>query len=64
MRKNLSKIDNWTQFTEEDFINYMLDNNIKEVVNDYNSTGLIYTIDNIGILVDIFAKNVLVGGII
>ena len=64
MRTNLSEIKNWFLLNEESFVKYMLDNNIEQVVNDYTDTYLIYGIDNIGILINVFSKNILINNII
>ncbi len=64
MRTNLSEIKNWFLLNEESFVKYMLDNSIEQVVNDYTDTYLIYDIDNIRILINVFSKNILINNII
>lgn len=50
MTKNLSEIKNFLEFDKDDFVNYMLDNKIKQIHNDYGDSGALYTIDNVDIL--------------
>lgn len=50
MTKKLSKIENFLDFSKDDFVNYMLDNNITQIHNDYGDSGALYTIDNVDIL--------------
>ena len=50
MTKKLSEIENFLEFDKDDFVNYMLDNNIVYIHNDYGDSGALYTIDNVDIL--------------
>lgn len=50
MTKNLSEVENFLSFHGSDFVNYMLENNIKYIHNDYGDSGALYTIDNVEIL--------------
>lgn len=50
MTKKLSEIENFLEFDKDDFVNYMLDNNIVYIHNDYGDSGALYTIDNVNIL--------------
>jgi hypothetical protein len=47
MKKNLSDIEYWWEYTSEEMLNYCLDNGIESIINDMLPKSVEYTLEDI-----------------